>query len=75
MGLPTIVAINEQMRRHQEKESYTVAQLTVQLNAFGGNWTDKHVGDLLTGRVKPTDFDTMFFTRYLLNKFYNYNNS
>ncbi len=75
MVLPTIVAINEQLRRHQEKETYTVDQLVVQLNAFGGNWNAAHVGDLLTGRVKPTDFDTMFFTRYLLNKFYNYNNS
>ena len=75
MQLPTIVAINEQLRRHMEKETYSIAQLVVQLNAFGGNWTAAHVADLLTGRVKPTDFDTMFFTRYLLNKFYNYNNS
>ncbi|MCW4050769.1 MAG: hypothetical protein NWE89_13645 [Candidatus Bathyarchaeota archaeon] len=73
--LPTIVAINEQLRRHQLKEGYSVAQLVVQLNAFGSNWNATHVGDLLAGRVKPTTTESMFLKRYLLNKFYDYNNS
>lgn len=75
MALPTIVAINEQLRRHQLKEGYSIAQLVVQLNAFGSNWNATHVGDLLAGRVKPTTDEQMFLKRYLLNKFYVYNNS
>ena len=72
-NLPTIPDTMEQLRRHQLKEGYSVAQLTAALNAFGSRWNAAHVGDLLAGRVKPTIDESMFLKRYLLSKFYNYN--
>lgn len=72
---PSIVGIVEQLRRHKVKETYNTAQLVVQLNAFGSNWNATHVDDLLDGRVKPTSDEVIFLQRYLLNKFYDYNNS
>ncbi len=73
MGQPTIPYIIDQLRRHQLKETYSDAQLVVQLNAFGSRWNATHVGDLLAGRVKPTTTESMFLKRYLLQKFYDYN--
>jgi len=73
--LPSIVNIIEQLRRHKRKEAYNTAQLVVQLNAFGGNWNATHVDDLLDGRTMPSGNEAMFLRRYLLNKFYDYNNS
>ena len=72
---PAIVSTVEQVRRHRRKEGYNTAQLVVQLNAFGGNWNATHVDDLFAGRVKPTSDEVIFLQRYLLNKFYNYNNT
>jgi len=74
-NLPVIVNIVEQLRRHRRKEDYNTAQLVVQLNAFGSNWNATHVDDLFAGRVKPTGNEVLFLQRYLLNKFYDYNNT
>jgi len=72
---PAIVNTVEQLRRHKVKETYNTAQLVVQLNAFGSNWNATHVDSLLAGRVKPTSDEVIFLQRYLLNKFYDYNNT
>ena len=69
MGQPTIPYIIDQLRRHQLKEAWSINQLTIQLNAFGSNWNETHVSDLLAGRVKPTTGESMFLKRYLLQKF------
>ena len=74
-NFPAIVGIVEQLRRHKVKATYNTAQLVVQLNAFGGNWNATHVDDLFAGRVKPTSNEVIFLQRYLLNKFYDYNNT
>lgn len=74
-NFPAIVNTIEQLRRHKRKAAYNTAQLVVQLNAFGGNWNTGHVDDLFAGRVKPTGDEVIFLQRYLLNKFYVYNNT
>ncbi len=73
MSLPKIPYIIDQLRKHQLKEAWSINQVTIQLNAFGSNWNETHVADLLAGRVKPTTNESMFLKRYLLQKFYNYN--
>jgi len=70
---PTLPNIIEMLRVHMEKETYSIADLVVMLNAFGSNWNATHVGDLLAGRVKPTSFETAFLKRYLLDRFWDYN--
>lgn len=73
MSFPKIVATIEMLRRHQQKEGYSNAQLVTQLNAFGWTWQEDLIADLMTGRKKPTADQGMFFKRYLLKKFYDYN--
>ena len=70
---PAIQNIIEMLRMHMVKSSYNTAQVVVMLNAFGSNWNATHVDDLLAGRVKPTNFETAFLKRYLLDRFWDYN--
>ena len=62
----------EMLRLHQEKEGYSHAQLADTLTIFGWTWNATHVGDLIAGRVKPTNEEKQFFVRYLLSYYVAY---
>ncbi len=74
--LPTIVATVEQLRRHMAKDALTTATLVTALDSFSGvTWQTALIDDVLDGRKKFTEYQDQVITRYLLDAFYDYNNS
>ena len=75
-ALPTIPATIEQLRRYRAKQAITTAALVALIDIFSGEtWSADHVDDILAGRRKFTAHEEQIIKRFLLDRFYAYNNS
>lgn len=71
--MPYIIA---QMQQIKAKNSYSDATLTADLNSFAGrNWDENMLERIFAGTLRPSADAIEVFTKYLQQKFYDYNSS
>lgn len=76
MAQGTIVATVEQVRRYMAKDGLTTAAFVALLDVFSGaTWREALINDVLAGRKKFSVQQDQMIKRFLLDRFYIYNNS
>lgn len=59
------------LKNYEKKKKFTHAQLAADMTAYGWQWTENHIADILGGKVAVSDEHKEFFRRYLLTRYYN----